>query len=72
MNKVISEKLKFLRKKNNLTQTQLCNKLNENGYLIKRCAYANYEIGKRTVPYEVLVALVNFYGTSADYILGIK
>lgn len=72
MNKVISEKLKILRYKNNLSQKQLCDKLNENGCFIKRCAYANYEIGKRTIPYDILVALVNFYGISADYLLGIK
>lgn len=72
MNRIISEKLKFLRNKNNLSQNQLCIKLNENGCIINRCAYANYELGKRTVPYNILVALVKFYGISADYILGIK
>ena len=34
--------------------------------------YAYYESGQRTVPPEVLIALANFYGGCADYILGRK
>ncbi len=34
-------------------------------------AYGNYENGKRALPLEQLVKLCNFYGVSADYILGL-
>ena len=34
-------------------------------------AYGNYENGKRALPLEQLTKLCNFYGVSADYILGL-
>ncbi len=34
-------------------------------------AYSHYELGKRDIPTEVLVALAAFYHTSTDYLLGI-
>ena len=34
-------------------------------------AYSHYELGKRDIPSETLIALAAFYNTSADYLLGI-
>ena len=34
-------------------------------------AYSHYELGKRDVPSEVLIALAAYYHTSTDYLLGI-
>ena len=33
--------------------------------------YSDYENGKRKLPIEHLVTLCNFYGVSADYIIGL-
>ncbi len=33
--------------------------------------YSEYENGKRKLPIEHLVTLCNFYGVSADYIIGL-
>lgn len=71
MNNIISENLKQLRKKNNFTQYQLCEKMKSYGCNISRTTYTKYECGKRTVPYDVLIAIVHIYNVSADYILGL-
>ena len=34
-------------------------------------AYANYELGQRDIPTDILIALAQFYKTSTDYILGL-
>ena len=31
--------------------------------------YSNYEVGKRDIPTDVLIALAQYYHTSVDYIL---
>ena len=33
--------------------------------------YSHYELGKRDVPTEVLIALAAYYKTSVDYLLGL-
>ena len=33
-------------------------------------AYSRYELGKRDIPTDVLIALADYYNTSTDYILG--
>ena len=33
--------------------------------------YSHYELGKRDIPTEVLIALAAFYETSVDYLLGL-
>ena len=35
-----------------------------------QACYSNYEIGKRTIPPEVLLKLAAYYHTSVDYLLG--
>lgn len=37
---------------------------------IRQNVYSRYEIGYRTLPLEYLLILADYYGTSADYILG--
>ncbi len=72
MNTVISQNLKTLRIKNNLTQRQLCEKLKNYGCNISRTTYTKYELGKNSLSYDVLVAITKIYNVSSDYILGIK
>lgn len=33
-------------------------------------SYSHYELGKRDIPTDVLLALADFYRTSTDYLLG--
>lgn len=60
------EKLKELREDSDLTQKQVAQILN-----INQITYSQYERGKRSLPIEHLKALCEYYGISADYILGI-
>ena len=34
-------------------------------------AYSRYELGKRDIPTQVLIALAKFHKTSTDYLLGL-
>lgn len=38
---------------------------------IDQRVYSNYEIGKRQIPIDHLIALAIFYGTSLDYLVGL-
>ncbi len=58
-------RIRDLREDADLTQKQMG--------LILHCSqqvYANYELGQRDIPTEILIALADFYNTSTDYILG--
>ena len=33
--------------------------------------YSHYEMGKRDIPTDVLIALADYYDTSVDYLLGL-
>ena len=35
-------------------------------------SYSHYELGKRDIPTDVLLRLAEYYGTSTDYLLGLK
>lgn len=59
------ERLKELRKKNNLTQKELCDKLNF-GYV----QYNHWETGRNEPDLTSLLSLANFYSVSVDYLLG--
>ena len=59
-------RIRDLREDRGLLQKDMANAL--------RCTqvcYSNYEIGKRDVPTEVLIALAVFHNTSVDYLLGL-
>ena len=57
-------RIKDLRVDHDLTQKQLSKVLN-----ISQVAYSYYELGKRSIPLELLSKLADFYNTSTDYLL---
>lgn len=59
-------RLKNLREDNDMSQEQIAKLLN-----CTQQAYSNYENGKRTLPYEMLIELAKIYKTTPNYILGI-
>ncbi|MCL2698228.1 MAG: helix-turn-helix transcriptional regulator [Oscillospiraceae bacterium] len=58
------ERVKALRKENNLSQNEIAKALN-----ISRSAYGNYERGARNFSLEVLWRLADHYDISLDYLL---
>lgn len=60
-----AERIRALRQDNDLTQTQLADMLG-----IAQTTYSQYELEKRPLPIDYLIALCKFYHVSADYILG--
>lgn len=61
----IKEVLKKLRKEKGITQEEISKILN-----ISRGAYAKYETGANLPPAPNIKKLADFYGVSADYLLG--
>ena len=59
------ERLKLLRKRNNLSQYKLADKLG-----CSRGLVANYEQGRREPDYNMLLTLAAFFHVSVDYLLG--
>ena len=57
-------RIKMLREDNDLTQKEIAQFLN-----ITQVAYSYYEIGKRSIPLELLCKLADYYNTSVDYLL---
>ena len=57
-------RIKDLREDKDLTQAYIASLLN-----ISQVAYSYYEIGKRSIPLELLCTLADFYHTSIDYLL---
>lgn len=64
--KMTSNRLRDLRDDKDLKQKDLANYLN-----CSQVAYSHYELGKRDIPIDVLIALAKFYNTTTDYILGL-
>ena len=60
------ERIRELREDSDLSQKQLADYLQ-----IHQTTYSSYELGKLSVTAEVLIKLADFYGVSADYILGL-
>lgn len=61
-----AERLIELRNEKGITQTEIAEHLG-----LKLRAYQYYENGRYRPDYEKLVALANYYGVSADYLLGL-
>ena len=61
-----SPRIRSLREDADLLQKDLAAYLN-----CTQVCYSRYELGKRDLPTEVLIALARFYGTSTDYLLGL-
>ena len=57
-------RIRELREDSDLRQQDLADYLN-----CTQVAYSRYELGKRDIPTDVLIALARFYNTSTDYIL---
>ena len=60
------ERIRELRVDVDLTQTQIAKILDTS-----QSYYSEYELGKRPLPVNHLITLCNYYGVSADYILGL-
>ena len=60
------ECMRALREDNDLTQTDIAKMLG-----IAQTTYSQYELYKRPMPIEYLVALCKYYEVSADYMLGL-
>lgn len=63
---MVNNRLRDLRIDKDLKQKDLAKYLN-----CSQVSYSHYELGKRDIPTEVLVALAKFYNTTTDYILGL-
>lgn len=64
--KQYNERLRELRKDNDLTQKEIADYLG-----IDQRVYSNYEIGIRALPIEHLIRLCKYYKVSSDWILGL-
>lgn len=60
------ERIRFLREKNELNQSDVANQLD-----MHVTQYARYERGESSVPASFIVKLANFYRVSTDYLLGL-
>ncbi|MBQ3502158.1 MAG: helix-turn-helix transcriptional regulator [Clostridia bacterium] len=67
MNIEINKRIRELRKLNNLTQTQLAEKLKTTQDTISL-----WELGKSYPDIESIILLCQLFDTSADYLLGLK
>ena len=59
-------RLRDLREDENLTQKDISIRFN-----VDQSNYSKYELGKISIPYDLLINLALFYNTSIDYILGL-
>ena len=62
---MFGEKLKQLRKEQQLTQEQLADKID-----VARTTYSSYEQGRREPDNETLTRIANFFGVTTDFLLG--
>ena len=63
---IMTNRLRDLRSDKDLKQKDVADYLN-----CTQVTYSRYELGKRDIPTEVLIALAKFYNTTTDYILGL-
>lgn len=59
------ERIRGLRQDRDLSQEKVAKMLG-----VAQTTYSQYELDKRPMPIEYLVALCQFYNVSADYMLG--
>ena len=62
---MLSERLKTLRKRDGITQTEFAKEFNVSAGTI-----GNWETGAREPDYQTLLRIADFFGVSADYLLG--
>ncbi len=65
--RVIFTKIKELRLEHELKQIVIARVLG-----VAQNTYSDYELGKVSVPVDIIIKLARFYRVSTDYILGIK
>lgn len=63
----LGDKLKMLRKKNNLTQQQVAERLN-----VSKAVVSSYELSNRSPSFQTLVKIANIYNVTTDFLLGIN
>lgn len=61
------ERMRDLRQDHDLTQKQVADMLG-----VAQTTYSQYELYKRPMPIEYLIALCKFYNVSADFMLGLS
>lgn len=60
------ERIRALREDADLNQNEIAQMLG-----VAQTTYSQYELGKRPLPIDYLIALCKFYNVSSDYILGL-
>lgn len=60
------DRIRELRQDHDYTQTYVASYLG-----IEQTTYSQYELDKRKIPVEYIIALCSLYKVSADYILGL-
>ena len=60
------KRIKELRELNFIKQSEIAKILG-----VAQNSYSNYENGGRTIPYDALIRLADYYNVSVDYLLGI-
>ena len=60
------QRIRDLREDKDLSQRELAEYLN-----CSQVSYSYYELGKRSIPPEILIALAVYHGVSVDYLLGL-
>ena len=63
--KIFCDRLKALRTAKCLSQQQVAEQIG-----ITRVGFQNYEVGRRKPTFEMIIVLADFFGVSADYLLG--
>ena len=59
--------MRNLRQDNDLSQKKVADMLG-----VAQTTYSQYELEKRPMPIDYLIALCKFYNVSADYLLGLS
>lgn len=62
-----TERMRNLREDNDLSQQKIAKLLG-----IAQTTYSQYELGKRSLPIEILISLCKLYHVTSDYILGLS
>ena len=62
-----AERTRNLRQDNDLSQKKVADMLG-----VAQTTYSQYELEKRPMPIDYLIALCKFYNVSADYMLGLS
>ena len=62
-----AERMRNLRQDNDLSQKNVADMFG-----VAQTTYSQYELEKRPMPIDYLIALCKFYDVSADYMLGLS